>query len=533
MSLIDAPKLAEFLDDNKNEKLNLDSVRTDSSLLNKAGVSVRESGRKSGKTIRILEYFLLRSYLYQSEGNALIPYMISSNWPDFARGWKTKVDGEEIHIPFLGKIAFLCKTNGAKKIVCHPDSVADIDKICVDTGMLTFQKDPVDKINLMYRPKACELILDMRKRKKLTEDFLQEENILPFSRALVSIGLAQRKGTSLKLEGDGLLLTEMKKIEEDDDLEKVGRLILRNEQKKQAQISSVIVCIEYFERQAPPFEKAVGAGPRYRESKRTKKRYENLGHYQMVENICSIDNRVATNVLSVRGDSSPGFAAFGAILDTYHRTIVKAGQDWAENFSFLTWYTDSLSYLTLSSERLIQLNWSEAKTIKTKRHRAFLSRFVNDKALHIASQKDLMKLQSNCKKSEFIDMNIDLNRFPQLRGHTEVEYCSSNVFAASKVPVERDFFESMVLRILQSPSGFKDAQGSFYYPDFRFIVASTLGLSLGSVDHILAYVISTGSDLGRRLWFFPAFGKIPRRDRPAQELADVVLRPFDSIILNY
>jgi hypothetical protein len=107
------------------------------------------------------------------------------------------------------------------------------------------------------------------------------------------------------------------------------------------------------------------------------------------------------------------------------------------------------------------------------------------------------------------------------------------VYISTNVPVDRELFESIVIDVLQSPSRLKDSQGAFYYPDFRFLMASTLGLSLKSVDQILAYVISTGSELGRRLWFFPAFGNVPRRDRPDQQLMDVVLKPFDSITLNY
>jgi len=533
MSFIDASKLAEFLDDSKNKRLNRASLRADLDLLRRAGVSVSETGRKFGRKIRTLEYFLLRSHLYRPEGNDLTPNLISSYWSDYVKAWKIKIDGEEIHIPFLGKIAFLCRTNGAKKMVCHPDSAAMIDQICVDAGMLTFQKDP-DHVNLMYKVKTCETILDKYRHKQLTEDFLQHLSNAPFGRALISIGLARREGKSFTMQGDGLLLTEMKKIREDDDLEKVGRLILRREQKKQAQISSVVVCLEYLERQKPPSKNPIGSGTRYRESKRTKKRYESLDHYQVIEDICSIDNRVATNVLASRGDSSPGFAAFGAVLDTYHKMEGRAGQDWVENFSFLSWYTDSLAYLAHPSGKLYsQLNWPNFKILKTKRHKAFLSRFVKDESLRVVSRKDLMPLQSKCKGIEVIDMNIDAEKFPQLKNYSDAGYCFSNAFVTSKVPVDRELFESSVLDILQSPSGFKDSQGAFYYPDFRFLVASTLGLSLKGVDQILAYVISTGSDLGRRLWFFPAFGKVPRRDRPDQQLIDVVLKPFDSITLNY
>ena len=398
--------------------------------------------------------------------------------------------------------------------------------------MLTVQKDP-DKVNLMYKKKTCSMILDAYRHNRLTEDFLQRVSNTPFGRALLSVELAKREDTSLKLVGDGLLLTEMKKMKEDDDFEKVARLILRREQKKQAQISSIIVCLEFLERQKHPSENPVGSAPRYWESKRTKKRYERLGHYDVIENVCSVDSRVATNILA-SADGSPGFAAFGAVLDSYDRIEAKAGQDWVRTFAFLSWYTDSLAYLAHPLEKLgKQLNWPDFKISKTQRHKAFLSRFVQDASFRVASQKDTIDLLSKSKGSEVIEMNIDPKRFPQLTGYSEVEYCSSNVFVTSKVAVSRDLFESTVLNILQSPSRFKDAQGAFYYPDFRVLVASTLGLGLKVVDQILAYVISTGSELGRRLWFFPAFGRVPRRDRPDQQLTEVVLRPFDSITLNY
>lgn len=532
MSFIDGPKLAEFLDDRKNETLSRDSLRTDLDLLRKAGVSVSKDNLKFGRKIRTLEYFLLRSHLYRSEGDNLVPHYISSNWSDYAKAWRTRVDTKQVHTPFLGKISFLCKTKGTNKVICHPDSVAMIDKICVDTGNLTFQKDP-DRVNLMYKPKTCNLILERYKQRQLTEDFLQYISNTPFGRALASLNLARREGASLNLVDNGLLLSEMEKIKSENELEKVARLILRREQKKQAQISSVVVCLEYLERQAHPSERPIGSGPQYQKSKRTKKRYQRLDHFQVIEGICSIDARVASNVLSVKGDRSPGFAAFEAIIDTYHRIGATITQGWVENLSFLSWYTDSLSHLSNQSENLgDKLNWPDFKILKTRAHKNFLSRLVKEKSLSVDSQKDLFALQSKCKSSEFIDMNIDPKRFPKLNC-TNVEYCSSNVFVTSKVPVNRRLFESSVLKVLQSASRFKDPQGAFYYPDFRFLVASTLGLSLKSVDQFLAYVISTGSELERRLWFFPAFGRVPRRDRPDQQLVNVILKPFDSIALNY
>lgn len=529
MSLIDAPKLAEFLDDNKNKKLNKVALRTDLDLLKKAGVPVSYESLKFGRKIRTLEYFLIRSHLYRPEGNHLVPYLISSNWSDYAKVWRTKINGAEIHVPFLGKIAFLCKNNGNQRIECHPESYGYIEKICVDIGALTFQKDP-DKVNLMYKPKTCKIILETYKHKKLNETFLQNIGNTPFGRALLSVGLAKREGQSFKLLGDGLLLTEIKKIKEGEELEKVGRLILRQEQRKQAQISSVIVCLEYLERHTHPSEKPVGSAPRYWESKRTGKRYERLGHYDIIEGLCSIDSRAATNVLN---KNDGGFAAFGAFIETYNKVGVMAGRDWVETYAFLSWYTDSLAFLSQQSEKLRKLNWPHFKLLKTERHKDFLSRFIDESSLKVSSQKDLAALQSKLKESEIIDMNIDLKRFPGLNNSLMSEYCSSNIFVTSKVPVNRELFENTIMKILQSPSRFKDTQGAFYYPDFRFLVSSTLGLSLRGVDQILAYIISTGSDIGRRLWFFPAFGRVPPRDRPDPQLLNVILKPFDSITLNY
>lgn len=532
MSYINGSKFAEFLDDRKNETLSRDSLRTDLDLLKKAGVSVSKDDLKFGKKIRTLEYFLLRSHLYKSKGHNLVPHFISSNWSDYTKAWKIRVDTKEIHVPFLGKIAFLCQTNGTYKVLCHPDSASIIDKICIDTGNLTFQKDP-DRVHLMYKPRTCKMILERYKQKQFTEEFLQYISNTPFGRALASLNLARREGASLNLVDNGLLLYEMEKIKSENELEKVARLILRREQKKQAQVSSVVVCLEYLERQAHPSERPIGSGPRYQRSERTKKRYQRLDHFQVIEGICSIDALVASNVLSVKGDRSPGFAAFETIIDTYHRIGATITQDWVENLSFLSWYTDSLSHLNNQSENLgDKLNWPDFKILKTRRHKDFLLTLVKEKSLSVDSQEDLSALQSKCESSEFIDMNIDPKRFPKL-DCTNVEYCSSNVFVTSKVPVNLRLFESSVLKVLQSPSRFKDSQGAFYYPDFRFLVASTLGVSLKSVDYFLAYVISKGSELGRRLWFFPAFGRVPRRDRPDQQLVNVILKPFDSIALNY
>lgn len=531
MSVIDGSRFAEFLDDNKNRDLNRESLRNDISLLKKAGLLIPENMAKPRKKIRALEYFLLRSQLYKSAGENLEPFRISDFWSDYAKSWIIYADEKQIHLPFLGRIIFLCSVSGQRKYLCHPESSSMIEKIFVDTGALTFQKDP-DGINLMYRRKSCKAILDAYKQKRLNEDLLQQISDKPFGRALASIGLARKTDTSFLLEGEGLLLDEMKNIKTEDDFEKVARLILRHEQRKKAQISSVIACLELLERSVSPSETPVGSGPRYRKSEKTKRRYERLGHHQVIEGICSIDSRTAANILG-KTDPYAAFAAFGAFVESYDKTGIGSEQDWVETYSFLSWLTDSFAFIKLPSETLQKkLRWHETKRQKTERHQAFLERSMQLESLRISSPAEAIALMKRLDSSEIIDMNIDPDSLPE-HNRYNYEYCPSNVFISSDVPVNRALFESTVLGILNLQSKLKDSQGTFYYPDFRFLVASSLGMSLRRVDKILAYVISTGSELGKRLWFFPAFGRVPVRDQPDQQLIDVILKPFDSITLNY
>lgn len=535
MDEIDGPKLAEFLDEHKNKPLDRERLRTDLELLKSAGVSVSKDSIKFGRKVRTLEYFLLRSHLYQVEGKALIPHFVKSNWTDFTKTWKTKFGEKELHVPFLGKIAFICSENGIKRIMCHPDSVSSIDKILVDVGKLTLQRDP-DRVNLMYNSRTCRTILNRYHNRELTEEFLMQLSSSPFGRLLLSLKLARKDGEILNLVDQGLLLDEVEKLEGEDELEKAARILLRREQEEHAQIASVIIALENLERQIQPWEKPIGQGPRYRESKRTRKRHSKLDYYQLIEGLCSLDARAATNAFLREG--RVGFSRFGTFLGVYHKLVTKAQLVWVQSFAFLSWYTDPLVHLIHSPRNLSEkLHWPFFKAKKTEKHRQYLLKFVDEKSLVISSRKDLQKLKERLKASEFIDMNVNPDKLEGLgysfKRYSEVAYCSSNIFVASNVSVDRNLFESTAVDVLKSPSRFKDSQGAFYYADFRFLMASRLGLSLKTVDKILAYLISIGSELGGRLWFFPAFGRVPRRDRPDWQLVDVIQKPFDSVALNY
>jgi hypothetical protein len=379
--------------------------------------------------------------------------------------------------------------------------------------------------------KTCKFLLETYRQRKLDCETLKRIGNTPFGSALLSIGLARIENRKYLLKGDGLLLNEMKKIKTDDDFEKVARLILRYEQAKQAKVSSVIACLESLERSTHPTKSPIGSAPRFWKSKRTGNRYERLGYYDLVSGICSFDTRVTADILG-KSDPYDGFVTFGAFIDTFYRTYKKNGEEWSDTFSFLSWYTDSLAYLALSEDELKEANFPRFKFEKTRRHRAFLKRFISEDTFKIASPKKSFEISTRSPRSEIVEMNIAPEKLAQCGIH-EVEYCSSNVYVASDVPVDRELFESTVLNVLQEPSMFKDSQGAFYYPDFRFLVASTIGLSLKSVDQILAYVLSTSPELSRRLWFYPAFGNVARRDRPDEQLMEVVQKPFDSITLTY
>jgi len=414
-------------------------------------------------------------------------------------------------------------------VICHPESSSIIDKIVVDSGVLTLERSP-DRKELRYVRKTCKHILDLYKNHKLKEN-LETISNSPFGRALLSLGLANISNNKYSLKGSGLLLNEMTKIKTGDELEKVARLILRREQKRKAQVSSAIVCLEYLERMKHPSKLPIGSSPRYWESKRTGKKYERLGHYNRVSQLCSLDTRAAANILA-KSTPYDAYATFGAFIETYYKTGVKGGEDWADTYSFLSWYTDSFAFLDLSNVERNKLNWPKFKKQKTERHKSYLKRFVKDAFFQKTTRKGIKKLSLKSPNTEIIDMNLEPESISAY-DKSEMDYCPSNVYASSNVPVDRALFESTVLNVLQSESKFKDSQDAFYYPDFRFLVASNIGLNFKNVDQILSYVISTGSDLSRRLWFFPAFGKVPRRDRADPKLAETVLKPFDSITLNY
>ena len=74
-----------------------------------------------------------------------------------------------------------------------------------------------------------------------------------------------------------------------------------------------------------------------------------------------------------------------------------------------------------------------------------------------------------------------------------------------------------------------DPQGAFYYGDFRFLAAATLGIGTSSFDRILAYLIHRKPEFADAIFFYPAVGGIKKRDVPGQDLRRAVGQPFDTI----
>lgn len=96
-----------------------------------------------------------------------------------------------------------------------------------------------------------------------------------------------------------------------------------------------------------------------------------------------------------------------------------------------------------------------------------------------------------------------------------------------------DDFKKLIIKTLKEDHSWKDRQGAFYYPDFRFIIGQKIGFKLKEVDDMLGYALHKDIDFRARLWFPVAFGIKRKRDRPSEQLAIVLQEPFDTITLRY
>jgi hypothetical protein len=525
LALIDGPALAEFLDTHKNQSIPLETVR-DVVLLKKLGINIaRKPERKT------IEAFLLRSSLYQidaSKPDSLTPYLIVNNWSDYAKSWKIHIDNNELHIPFTGKIAFLCANEGSKMWVCHPQSSAFVDKIYVELGELTFPHHELG----FFKKETCVHLLQNFRLDTLTPSTLEEikknTGFAPdsFLTALIGLKLAVKKDDSYLLSGESpsgeaLFFTELEKIQGDTDLEKAARLLLRRDHQYYMHISTTLAWLESQERVIEPYLSPVGKG---RKEKAQMKK---------IVDCTSLNIRVIANVVRE-------YSQFGSFLEWYPREYFDPELlKWTrEYYCFLSCHMDSLGFLAASFniDRFpVRFFKTDTKQEKFKRHLEYLLKFISrDNFLFKMNARQMSSFKEKLDRSEFIDFNPNSEVLKSVMDTAvDAAWCPYNVFVISKVPVKANVFKEKVLQTLKSESVFKDPQGHFFYPDFRFLLSSELGLSFHSFDNVLAYILSKDIDFRSRLWLPVTFGIKIKKHRIEDTLLSVVGEPFDSISLRY
>ena len=524
MSLIDGPRFAEFLDDHKEQSIPKETIE-DRALLKKLGIKVRRKPEQ--KTLKI---FLLRSFLYRinrkNEQEILIPYLINNNWSDYSKSWKIRVRDHDLHVPFRGKIAFLCD-DGTRKWVCHPESSDHVEKIFIQVGELTLP-------HFRYKAEICDQILRNFRLPMLTPENLKEikqktrrlgrkKGIDPrdFLTALLRLNLAIKKDHDYLLSGEGLFLTEIEKVQGNTDLQKAGKLLLRRDHQRYMLVSTVLAWLESEERVKEPYLDPVGRGEKEKEQ------------FMRIVDYSGLNTPAVANVVRE-------YSQFEAFLEWYpreyldHRTF-----KWArEYYCFLSCCMDSLGLLAdyfADNEITKHLLKTDLKRRKWERHAEYLLRFVKkDELLNVTNKKNFDILEKKLVNSEIIDFNPKSDILvSSVKASVKDAQCPYNVFVVSKVPVKRAFFKDEVLQTLKNEQIFRDPQGHFYYPDFRFILASRLALSFRAFDNILAYELHKDIDFRSRLWLPVLFGVKIKKHKIEESLLSVVREPFDSISLTY
>ena len=524
LSVLDGPKIREYLEKYKGQPIPRGDVRNPT-VLKELGVTVRNEKDPRSK---ILEVFLLRTSLYKMSSGHLIPYLIRDNWSDYAKAWRVRLGQFEIHLPFRGKVAFLCNISGVRRWVCHPESAAQVEKVFVNSGELTFSHDLG-----RFKKETLDLVLTEFRKPILTEEDLKkiEEQIRnkigrrqdPCSSldSFVGLGLAHRMNGGYQIENDSLLLNELRTVGGDTDVEKVAKLILRKDSQHYMYIVNILTWLESLEREQEPMKAVMGSGTRDEDK------------FGRISDSCSINPTVVRYVIDYSG--------LGMFLEWYPRdTLDSRTLRWTKEFyCFLSCCIDSLGILSSKLmgdvDTLKPFIQNKFKLLKIERHASYLLRFADkDEILADASVRNWSRLRQKLAMSEIIDFNPSESELSSISTFTDIgPPCPSNVFIISKVPVNLDEFKQKVLQTLTDELSLRDSEGTFYYPDFRFLMCSRLGLSFNAFDRILAYALSKDLSFRARLWFPVYYGVKVRKHKIDEGLLSVLQEPFDTISLMY
>jgi hypothetical protein len=502
--IIPAKHFSDFLERYKGKRVARENLK-------------RETGIKRKPENRYFEAFLLRSFLYKvskSDPKYLEPFLLENNWSDYAKSWTIS---ENLHYPFRGKIAFIVsEKNGKKKLVCHPQRSELVEKIIFEPGFLTLR---IPGVNLEPRHKAkvCQKLLqycgssnyisidELKKIKK--ETHTNPESFLVLLR---SLELLKKQGSSYLIDGPHLFCEEFRKSNGFSDLEKAARVILRKDVEKMQYITTVLLWIEARERFVEPWNEPIGIG-------KDEDEYLKLA---IIET--SLNSAAISDVLKE-------FSKFNAFFEYYRRELI--GQIGYECYVTLSCHADSLGLVGAYLESTLDLSKifkTSFRKEKFERHVKYLLRFIDEKSLTSAiNRKDLNLIRRKLTKSEIINLNIS-----NYSREIVSDQCFSNVFIISKLPVKDEYFKENVIETLRKPHIWKNRQGYFYYPDFRFIMSAKMGLTFNAFDRLLAYHIQDDVDFYSKLYLPILWGIRIKEHKIDESLKSVVPEPFDSISLK-
>lgn len=521
--IIDGKWFSDFLEKYKKRSILSDDLKTPE-FLSQFGAKVSKSNKREDPRSRFFEAFLLRSFLYRisrKDSRYLEPFLIDGNWSNYADSWKISKH-PMLHRSFRGKIAFLISENGKKKWMCHPETSDSVDKIWFEPGILSLRFVGTSIVP-RYKATVCEKILERCDFKRLKSSDLEtirkETNTNPetFMAVLVSLELTTTNVAGYLIGGQGLFCDEIGKTEGFFDLEKAAKVILRRDSKRIMYITNVLLWLESQEHIEDPWVQPIGSGKSEKEQ------------FSLVIRSTSMNAPAVVNVLR-------DFSKFETFLEWYPRVKLDDKMRWIRNnYVALSCHIDALSFIGAYLQQGLQpkkIFKTELKKEKFKRHVEYLLRFMDENSLIAAvNEKDLNLLRRKLTNSELIDLNPSheiLEAVP-----LDLKPCLSNIFVVSRLTVKDRYFKERVLETLKNDHIWKNPQGHFYYPDFRFIMSSRLGLTFSAFDRVLAYQIQNDIDFYSRLFLPILWGIRIQRQKIDESLLSVVQEPFDSISLRY
>jgi hypothetical protein len=517
---IDGKWFSEFLKKYRDHSIFRNDLKT-SEFLSTLGIRKSKGSGRENPEERFFEAFLLRSSLYRiSRENPgyLEPFLIKSNWSDYADAWKIGKHAT-LHHPFRGKIAFLVSNRKRKELVCHPKTPNLVDKILFEPGFLSLRIPGVAVIP-HHKAEVCEKILERCNSRVLQthdlETIEKEAHANPerFLVILESLRLCIKKEAGYIIDGQGLFCDEIRKTTGFSNLEKAARVILRRDADTMMYISNVLLWLESLEKVSEPWSQPIGEGK------------DEADWFRFAAQDTSLNTPAIINVLRE-------FSKFNAFLEWHPKEL--PGQTGYTCYATLSCHVDSLGLIGAYLQHILNpedIFKTSLKIEKFKRHVDYLLRFIDrDSLIRVVNRKDLSLLRQRLTNSELINLNMDQGDLDQA---TSVQHqCFSNVFVVSKLPVKDSYFKEKILETLKSPHTWKDPQGHFYYPDFRFIMSAMMGLTFSAFDRVLAYQIQNDVDFYSRLFLPILWGIRIRKQKIDDSLLSVVPEPFDSIALRY